>query len=247
MIFLHAAHVHPLDPDPVEPIEGQRLRTRCASCHGSYDADWKERQAEVDHQITLHGIPLSRFIMQRFSIVVSFRVLTVDRQWLQRLTVPGQLSAWIEPRRASSHPFFFSRKEERRCIRNGEEEHIVSTKGSEESSMMTSSQEPQRNPERDFGPAAKYSDHPIGDIITYYLGSEVRTGEIIYITAPTQEGSMHHPLTYVVENGEGLPDRIWQTDILEETGEPRLVTCPYCRGMHMSDQVEHCPLKRRDV
>ncbi len=72
MIFMHAAHVHPLDPDyeVVEPIEGQRLRSRCASCHGSYDAYWKERQAELDHQIVMHRTLISRFVMHRFLAVV---------------------------------------------------------------------------------------------------------------------------------------------------------------------------------
>lgn len=72
MIFLHAAHVHPMDPDyeVVEPIEGQRLRSRCASCHGAYDAYWRERQAELDHQITMHRTLVSRFLMHRFLAVV---------------------------------------------------------------------------------------------------------------------------------------------------------------------------------
>lgn len=70
MVFLHAAHCHELDPDPVEPIEGQRLRARCASCHGSYDAYWKERQAELDHQIVMHRTLISRFVMHRFLRVV---------------------------------------------------------------------------------------------------------------------------------------------------------------------------------
>ncbi|HLI07059.1 MAG TPA: hypothetical protein VKV40_10880 [Ktedonobacteraceae bacterium] len=68
MVFLHAAHIHPLDPDyeQVEPIEGQRLRARCASCHRRYDSYWKERQAEVEHQITMHHRLLSRFLIWRF-------------------------------------------------------------------------------------------------------------------------------------------------------------------------------------
>lgn len=94
-----------------------------------------------------------------------------------------------------------------------------------------------------FGPAARFSEHKSGEIITYRVGSEVRVGEIIYVLAATQEGSVHHPLTYAVDSGNGFPDVVWQTDILEDTGEPRLVSCPYCRGMHQSDQVEQCPLK----
>lgn len=72
MIFLHAAHVHPLDPDyeRIEPIDGQRLRSRCASCHGSYDSYWRERQAELEHQCNMHHALVRRFILQRFLTIV---------------------------------------------------------------------------------------------------------------------------------------------------------------------------------
>ena len=112
--------------------------------------------------------------------------------------------------------------------------------------MMTDGEEYQQNLESAFGPAARYSEHKPGDIIIYRVGSEVRAGEIIYVMQPVQEGSVHHPLTYVVDSGNGFPDMVWQTDILEDTGEPHLVTCLHCRGMHMSDQVEQCPLKPKE-
>src|ERR1700726_1027577 len=99
--------------------------------------------------------------------------------------------------------------------------------------------------EEQFGQAARYSEHKAGETITFRMGSEVRSGEIIYVMEPTQEGSTHHPLTYAVDSGHGFPDMGWQTDVLEDTGEPTLRTCPYCRGQHMSDQVEQCPLKPR--
>ncbi len=69
--YLHGAHIHPLDPDfsQVEPIENQRLRARCPRCHGRYDHYWRQREAEVAHQVTLHSILLHRFIMSRFTCV----------------------------------------------------------------------------------------------------------------------------------------------------------------------------------
>lgn len=70
MRYLHAAHVHPLDPDPVLPISGQRLRARCPRCHRLYDLHWKQRAAEVEHQCRLHRILLERhFIANRFERV----------------------------------------------------------------------------------------------------------------------------------------------------------------------------------
>lgn len=64
IIYLHAAHLCPLDPqyDQVEPIEGQRLRAMCPSCHGAYDAYWRPRWDEVEHQRNLHGILLARWL-----------------------------------------------------------------------------------------------------------------------------------------------------------------------------------------
>lgn len=66
-VYLHASHLHQLDPDPVEPIENQRLRARCPRCHRIYDMYWQRRAEEVEHQVTLHEIlrerqmPTSRY------------------------------------------------------------------------------------------------------------------------------------------------------------------------------------------
>ena len=65
-LYLHAAHIHALDPDPVKPIDGQRLRARCPRCHRLYDMHWRARQQEVDHQCRLHGILRTRFFENRF-------------------------------------------------------------------------------------------------------------------------------------------------------------------------------------
>lgn len=67
ILYLHASHLHPLDPDPVEPIEGQRLRARCPRCHRLYDMDWQRREDETEHQRRLHGILVDRFFMKRFT------------------------------------------------------------------------------------------------------------------------------------------------------------------------------------
>jgi hypothetical protein len=64
MCYLHAAHVHHLDPFQPVPIEGQCLRCLCPPCHGSYD--WHYR--ELEHQITAHCILIDRFLLNRFTV-----------------------------------------------------------------------------------------------------------------------------------------------------------------------------------
>jgi hypothetical protein len=63
-IYLHAAHISYLDPQfaKTEPINGERLRAMCPSCHGAYDATWKPREAEAEHEARLHRILLSRWL-----------------------------------------------------------------------------------------------------------------------------------------------------------------------------------------
>ncbi len=74
----------------------------------------------------------------------------------------------------------------------------------------------QENLEAACGPAARHSDHKPGETISYRVGSETRTGEILYVQAPAQVGSEHMPLTYVVDSGHGFPDMVWQTDVIEQ-------------------------------
>jgi hypothetical protein len=64
IIYLHAAHISYLDPQfaLTEPIEGERLRAMCPTCHGAYDAHWKPREAEAEHEARLHQILLSRWL-----------------------------------------------------------------------------------------------------------------------------------------------------------------------------------------
>lgn len=68
ILYLHGAHVNPLDPDwlNVEPIDGQRLRARCPRCHRLYDLFWAARSEEVDHQRRMHGILLDGWMARRF-------------------------------------------------------------------------------------------------------------------------------------------------------------------------------------
>ena len=101
--------------------------------------------------------------------------------------------------------------------------------------------------EDQFGPAAKFSEHKAGETITFRDVDEVKTGTIIFVQGPQQIGSIHHVLTYLVDAGDGWPTFVYQTDVIEDNGEPMLSKCPYCAGQHMSDQVEQCPLKPRGV
>jgi hypothetical protein len=68
ILYLHAAHLSPLDPEywRVEPIEGQRLRAMCPSCHRLYDLHWQEREQVTEHQRGLHAILRHRWILNRF-------------------------------------------------------------------------------------------------------------------------------------------------------------------------------------
>ena len=51
-----------------------------------------------------------------------------------------------------------------------------------------------------FGPPAKYSDHSVGQEITYNVDKELHTGVILYVCAPamTETGNCL-PTSYVVE------------------------------------------------
>ncbi len=64
VLYLHAAHVHPCDPQfaDIEPIEGQVLMALCPRCHRIYDIYWRERTAELEHQRTMHSILLQRWL-----------------------------------------------------------------------------------------------------------------------------------------------------------------------------------------
>ena len=72
MYFLHASHLHRLDPEywTTAPINGQKVRTRCPRCHRRYDLYWKRRAEEAEHQRRLHQILIGRFIEQRFMQVI---------------------------------------------------------------------------------------------------------------------------------------------------------------------------------
>ncbi|HET8843756.1 MAG TPA: hypothetical protein VFN35_19995 [Ktedonobacteraceae bacterium] len=64
IIYLHAAHLSFLDPQfaLTEPREGERLRAMCPACHGAYDATWKPREEEAEHEARLPQILLSHWL-----------------------------------------------------------------------------------------------------------------------------------------------------------------------------------------
>jgi uncharacterized C2H2 Zn-finger protein len=72
IVFLHGAHVHRLDPDPVAPIEGQRLRARCPRCHRIYDIRWKRREEAVEHEWRKHATLIERKRCQQGTIFDHF-------------------------------------------------------------------------------------------------------------------------------------------------------------------------------
>ncbi len=71
------------------------------------------------------------------------------------------------------------------------------------------------NLESTCGEPARYADHAVGEMITYKIGHEVRTGIILFVAAPQQVMSQHIPLTYVTDSNHGFPDLIYATDIIE--------------------------------
>lgn len=67
MCYLHATHIHRLDPVQPAPLCGQYLRCLCPSCHGIYDT----RYRELAHQLTLHAMLIANhFLRNRFTVVL---------------------------------------------------------------------------------------------------------------------------------------------------------------------------------
>jgi hypothetical protein len=67
------------------------------------------------------------------------------------------------------------------------------------------------------GEPARYADHAVGDLLTYHVSSsETRTGAILFVAAPQQIVSSHIPLTYLCDSGNGFPDVVYQSDVIEQ-------------------------------
>ena len=97
-----------------------------------------------------------------------------------------------------------------------------------------------------YGPLAPFSDFKKGEHITYRTEGQTGTGTIVWVATATRIAGRDIPVQYIVECDQhsGFPDNVWQSDIImdpKESGEePALVKCPYCRGMHYTDQVKFC-------
>ncbi len=62
-----------------------------------------------------------------------------------------------------------------------------------------------------YGPAAVFFEHKLGDRITYSLGKEIFTGEIVWCTAPQVLKRKQSPVLYIVERdnaGHAFPDMV---------------------------------------
>jgi hypothetical protein len=68
-----------------------------------------------------------------------------------------------------------------------------------------------------FGPAAKYSDHSIGETIRFALRGRQVEGEITWITAPSETVSgKHMPVTYICAVADEVwPVWVYQGEVLE--------------------------------
>jgi hypothetical protein len=72
MLYLHAAHLHPLDSDfqRVEPIDGQRTRARCPHHHRLYDLKWEAIELQLAEYREAHARIPAAWLTQRFVTVV---------------------------------------------------------------------------------------------------------------------------------------------------------------------------------
>jgi hypothetical protein len=94
-----------------------------------------------------------------------------------------------------------------------------------------------------FGPLAKFSEFKRGQIVKYRSDGRIKTGEIMWVTAPghTVTGA-DHPTEYWI----GL-DCIYEPDILQAieddacSDEPLIQQCPYCYRWHRTGTVQDCP------
>jgi hypothetical protein len=69
-----------------------------------------------------------------------------------------------------------------------------------------------------YGMLATYSEYEVGERICYRCGDEaIRSGTIMWIVAPDRVAEQRVPTRYVVkcDADSGLPDTVWQRDILE--------------------------------
>ena len=69
----------------------------------------------------------------------------------------------------------------------------------------------------DYGSAAVFSEHAIGDRITYASTDtgETCTGTILWVQAPGMVGDKHQSIRYVVEPDEGsFPDIVSPHEVL---------------------------------
>jgi len=80
---------------------------------------------------------------------------------------------------------------------------------------MTESKEQQY--ETLYGPLYPYSDHKIGETITYRNEGTQYTGVIVWVCAPQREGRQRIPASYIVERtsaGDSWPDTVYPGEII---------------------------------
>jgi len=73
------------------------------------------------------------------------------------------------------------------------------------------------NLEEVYGPAARHSEHQVGDVIMYrdIETGETKIGKLIWICAPATIGDREIGVTYVVEPpDDSWPDMVFPGDIL---------------------------------
>ena len=99
-----------------------------------------------------------------------------------------------------------------------------------------------------YGKEAQFSEHKRGEHITYTTAEGLRSsGTIIWVQAATDAIGVK----YVVapDDPTGFLDFVVTGDVLQVddvTQEQALVRCVWCGQMHLSNQVEACPLKPKE-
>jgi hypothetical protein len=68
-----------------------------------------------------------------------------------------------------------------------------------------------------YGPGALYSEHQVGETISFREDGETKTGCIIYVQAPGAIRGKPYPTTYLVETAEsdgGMPSIVFPGQVL---------------------------------
>ena len=71
-----------------------------------------------------------------------------------------------------------------------------------------------------YGPAAAFSEHQSGDVISYLEQGREKSGIILWVCAPSALGNRYIGMTYVVQlQGNGRPDVVSPANVVTLSDE----------------------------